>query len=339
MIFVNIIAFSGLNWIAHRLIKRFCVSVCCNEEIKELQFSNTVSEGKVQLRSRFRPNKHTTKVICCRTDNDYVKAIERIIVPSNRVLIMHAILGNNDVPLNAIKGLTNNIAIFEGKSMYDINEFKSLGQFDVIVVDFADYFGNFLLLDMVSLIKILKSVFEPKVHTIIVKSKGLARHASMYVGIHLFNSSLSINAKQYYQDPIVICTTGVTEYRSTIPFIVKEGDKVLEIGCARGTTIKALSSYIGSTGECIGIDMGKVCIDNARKDHQVLLQSNTQIRFVVGDGWDIPYLLSLCPVFNIIYVDIGGMSGVDGLMEAISYIKLLMCAYNSRDYKLQLRYV
>ncbi|CAM9317833.1 unnamed protein product, partial [Ectocarpus fasciculatus] len=132
------------------------------------------------------------------------------------------------------------------------------------------------------------------------------------------------------RDPTVICAVGVVEYRMAIPLIIETGDRVLEIGCARGTTIAMASKHIGSPadgGVCVGIDMGKVCIENSRKDHEQLLEKSSHVSFEVGNGWDVSGLLKLSPYFNVIFVDIGGISGSDGEFEGISFIRQLMCVF------------
>jgi hypothetical protein len=305
--------------------------------------ARTDGSVKLQLRSRFRGANHSARIVCCRCADDYEQCIDALIGPSDRVLIMHAISDSKDRAIQKIKSATQTALFFTGRNVWDISSMQSMGVINVIVIDYSDYFGNFLLCDSLTLIRVLCSVFESDLRTIIVKSKGLTRHAHAYttIGRHLSllkkRDGCCNNKLGKYQNPVVICAVGVGEYRSAIESTVRKGDKVLEIGCARGTTVALISRYIGDDGLCIGVDIGKVCVERARKDNATLLQTHRNVRFEVADAWDIPGLLALNTEFNVIFVDVGGISGVDGESEGLALMRLLMCAYNSTNPNSQLR--
>ena len=305
---------------------------------------STAVTVKPQQRSRFREASHTATIVCCRSTEEYESCIDQLVEPADRVLVMHAFADDNNATLVKIRGLSSEAVLFKGRNMWDIKELISVGSIDVVVVDYSDYFGNFLLCDSVNSIRILCGSLEPCLRTIIVKSKGLVRHAHSYVPVTSFiqqqpTLSLHLNKQKKYQDPKVICAVGVTEYRSAIPLVVKEGDKVLEIGCARGNTVELIADHIGATGMCIGVDIGKVCINRAQKEYSELLKTKPNVTFEIADAWDIPRLLSLANDFNVIFVDVGGISGIDGESEGLALIRQLMCSYNIRDVDRQLRYI
>ena len=51
------------------------------------------------------------------------------------------------------------------------------------------------------------------------------------------------------------------------------------------------------------------------------------VRFEVGDGWDSYGLQQLGVPFNVIFVDIGGLSGTEGQFEAVALIRQLCRAF------------
>jgi hypothetical protein len=58
--------------------------------------------------------------------------------------------------------------------------------------------------------------------------------------------------------------------------------------------------------------MGKVCVDFARNDNRELCDAHENVTFELGNGWDVTRLLQIGQHFNVIFVDVGGISGVDG---------------------------
>lgn len=91
----------------------------------------------------------------------------------------------------------------------------------------------------------------------------------------------------------------------------------------------------------VGIDIGKLCITRARNQQSKLGGHSARIQFEVADAWDMSALqryeidpfkplqadcvhnarslltvhfliCRLDPVFDTIYIDVGGLSGADG---------------------------
>ena len=153
--------------------------------------------------------------------------------------------------------------------------------------------------------------------------------------------------------PIIVASVGVDEYRSTIPSIVGIGDEVLEIGCHGGYSAVLLHNQasgsaessdnacdeidndakVGSArGYCIGVDIGKKIIQRAKQDYP-------EIPFEVADGFNMLELLKLkervlkdhnlvvdesqCQAslgYDVVYVDIGGLSSADGILETLALV-------------------
>ena len=80
----------------------------------------------------------------------------------------------------------------------------------------------------------------------------------------------------------------MSEYRKTIPFFVKQGDDLIEVGCHCGTTTALLYEAVNcggadlkqqnSSGFCVGVDIGKNIIASAKK-------KCPHIVFEVVDAW------------------------------------------------------
>ena len=163
----------------------------------------------------------------------------------------------------------------------------------------------------------------------------------------------------------VVATVGVQEYRETIPYTVRPGDAVLEIGCHLGTSTDLLQSAAAvvladgrsdnnnhdenrGRGYAIGVDIGGKIIKGAKKRYP-------DIHFSVGDAFATAALLrtqreNLLQTggkddtthteqqqqlnqrigFDVIYVDVGGLSGQDGVIESLSLISALANALEPR---------
>jgi hypothetical protein len=151
-----------------------------------------------------------------------------------------------------------------------------------------------------------------------------------------------------------VASIGVEKYRRTIPFTVHKGDVVLEIGCHFGTSTALLHgaalrapSQSDETpnvniekGGCLGVDIGRKIINAARKNYD-------HIPFEVADAWKTADLQQLrahhfpsstatlsCSSdatpkernpfgYDVVYVDVGGLSGSDGLLDTIGLISAL----------------
>ena len=145
----------------------------------------------------------------------------------------------------------------------------------------------------------------------------------------------------------IIGTVGVDQYRDTIPFVVKEGDVCVEIGCHFGTTTTlidqaARGANSGGGGGCLGVDVGPNIISSAKKKYP-------HLSFQVGDGFktgqigrmrDEHFISSgtansslnrnTIPTYDVVYVDIGGLSGSEGLLEAVSLLSSISNSWEPR---------
>ena len=144
--------------------------------------------------------------------------------------------------------------------------------------------------------------------------------------------------------PIIISSVGVSEYRRTIPHVVQQGNSVIEVGCHYGRTTALLAEAVASVGGeddddsdngnghggiCIGVDIGPKIIRRAQSVYPTL-------HFEVGDAWKTLDLLKfkfkymnnikdmdIANVklgYDVVYADIGGLSGAYGTLESLSLI-------------------
>jgi hypothetical protein len=91
-----------------------------------------------------------------------------------------------------------------------------------------------------------------------------------------------------------------------------------------GATTRLLHKHLramGGCGQVVGVDIGKSIIELARKF------GPAEIRYEVVDGWDTAGLLKLSSAFTVVMVDVGGVSSHHGLLEAISLLRQLRCAF------------
>jgi hypothetical protein len=202
-------------------------------------------------------------------------------------------------------------------------------KYDAFVIDISSVAGNDLDLTCISLIKELIAMNqdasgENSCRCIIVKSGSLHKLAQRLV--HTQRLFSGVETLDIYQDrTAIIATVGVEEYRRTIPFVVERGDDVAELGSHFGTTTALLHDTAHNSndknGGCIGFDVGPSIINAARNRFP-------NVPFSVGDAWKSADILrqkkQLMPhssdSFDCVYVDVGGLSGSEGLLEAISLL-------------------
>lgn len=220
----------------------------------------------------------------------------------------------------------------------NLDEWRSIlrqasDSYDVLVVDLNNIVGNDLDLSAVALLKEFDAMFTDKYRLVIIKSLSLNQWAS-----RLVHAQKWIDQKGVYDDippPHIIGTVGVQEYRNTIPYTVRPGDAVLEVGCHLGTSTVMLQEQAGKEGYALGVDVGPKIVEGAR-------QRYPGVNFAVGDAWKTASLLrihnELCQYkrnrrlgFDTIYVDVGGLSGSDGLLEALSLLSALINAMEPRN--------
>ena len=63
---------------------------------------------------------------------------------------------------------------------------------------------------------------------------------------------------------------------------------------------------------------------------QAGVQRRGKVEYLVGDAWDTASLYRISQSFNVIYLDVGGISGADGEMEALALLRQLVCAFARR---------
>ena len=109
-----------------------------------------------------------------------------------------------------------------------------------------------------------------------------------------------------------IATSGVKQYRATIPHWVRPDDVVLEIGCEWGTTSALLAP---ACKELLATDVSPECIERAR-------QMRPGIHFEVLDGFDVRAALDLGKPFTKVYIDMSGLSGYRALLDVVSLLMM-----------------
>jgi hypothetical protein len=209
-------------------------------------------------------------------------------------------------------------------------------KYNGLVVDVSTVAGNDLDLTCISLIKeflALNSSSEDDdnaCRVIIVKSRSLHDLARrLFHAQRILNGAQSLDSEFNIGKTSIIGTVGVEEYRRTIPYVVKEGDAVIEVGSHFGTSTALLHDAArgqdGSStiGGCIGVDVGPHIIESAKKKFPI-------VPFEVGDAWKMADLVRMKSkyfndhpsqrIYDAVYVDIGGLSGSEGLLEAISLL-------------------
>ena len=219
--------------------------------------------------------------------------------------------------------------------------------FDAMILDIAASIGNDLYMTALATAEefmhqqqILDPSFDKRLRVIIVKSRNLSSLARRLVhSQRLFDTTveLPLNLNRTH-DPYIIASVGVEEYRRTIPHVVRPGDSCIEVGCHFGRTTLALYNsavqdpLTGKSykGFCIGVDIGAKIIDHAKKELP-------HIPFAVADAWRVMDLIKLRKQFientasiqdsvwgyDIVYADLGGLSGPDGLLESLALIDAL----------------
>jgi hypothetical protein len=203
--------------------------------------------------------------------------------------------------------------------------------FDVLVLDVNAIVGNDLEWTSLSIVREFTAMYGT-CRVVLIKSLNLNQWATRLV--HGQRWIDNPGAYEKSRGPHIIATVGVQEYRKTIPFTVKTGDSVLEVGCHLGTSSVLLQEAAaqGDAGYCIGVDVGPKIVQGAKERYP-------GVYFSVGDAWKTAALLRVqqdfhaCSKqesnrlgFDVIYVDVGGLSGSDGLLESLSLLSSLMNA-------------
>ncbi|GMI09789.1 hypothetical protein TrRE_jg12866, partial [Triparma retinervis] len=235
---------------------------------------------------------------------------------------------------------------------------QSAPPFNVIVCDIQAMTGNDLPTQMetISTVRDLLALPETPPTTVIIKSAALNTLAWRLVhSQRLFDGTDSLPLEdggfpptEPIKDrppmpslnglPPIVATVGVENYRRAIPYTVRTGDAVLEVGCHAGTTTTLLTKAAGEGGGAIGVDIGPSILEQAKKNYP-------ETMFSVGDAWRTAELARICDRlfpppsnshpssragYDVIYVDVGGLSGADGLLDSLSLLDGLSFALEPR---------
>ena len=120
------------------------------------------------------------------------------------------------------------------------------------------------------------------------------------------------NEKQFKLNTKIFAVRGVYEYRLTIPALVNQNDRILEVGCEWGTTSRMLHE------QCQNL----IATDISAK---VLLKAkniNPEINFKVLDIYDVKSAMALNFDFNKMYVDVSGFSGYKSVLDVLSILNM-----------------
>ncbi len=260
---------------------------------------------------------------------------------------------------------------------------NTLPQYNVVILDLSNMYGNEIFLDFVAAIDIYKSIFNALgMQYLIVKSNFMRAAARKYFNAaqlidksrQVPNTRCNIMYNQFllelqdairgqnvgYLDagPVVLGGRGVNEYRKASLLCIQPGDRVLEIGAHCGKTTKLVADNGASA---VGVDIGPHIVQEAIKRYP-------DVEFHVADAWDINTLMALSKTktkttkkasddvdggdgvgnkeekektddisenefefgWDVILVDVGGLSGDNGLFESLGLLRELSHMFRPR---------
>eukprot|EP00668_Euglena_longa_P038421 GGOE01049425.1.p1 GENE.GGOE01049425.1~~GGOE01049425.1.p1 ORF type:complete len:408 (-),score=134.02 GGOE01049425.1:236-1459(-) len=274
-----------------------------------------------------------TNILCVSLD---VETLDRLQELAHRGRVVHIDM-DHGTP-NAPKPR----AEVEDRTMdaWDITEIKALGvDFQLAVLDMGQWSGRDSLLDALSLLNMYWQAL-PSLRLVICRSKALLQLSQRLLDASTLQAGqkrqrLFLDRPGAPEPPIlldsqhpeclrtvdkVVCAVGVVEYRATIPFVVRDGDEVLEIGCQAGLTTK-LIRQANRSGRVVGSDVAAASIEHAK--HQ---GEGSGVEWAVLDAWDLHGIRSLGD-WTVMYVDVSGISGRNSVQDALalvlSYFRLL----------------
>lgn len=293
-----------------------------------------------------------TKLVCCTSTNEVQRAIDVYCNKTDTVLELGADLG--EVSKHICRRITDGKIVFVDKKrsesktgrckfrdtensefsadrvsfvyLENLGEFKqkiSQGdlvrtKYDVVIMSIGHIIGHDLYMTNLSFSNEIIELMKPR--AIIIKSKTLYSLSRRLVhSQRLFDGTTKLPADmKRSSEPYIVAGVKVDEYRKTIPFVVKQTDVILEVGCHFGKTTQLLDK---SGKYCIGVDIGSKIIKNAK-------QRYPDIKFAVGDAWKTLELIKLRKTlkdddelgYDLVYADIGGLSGSDGYLESLSLL-------------------
>jgi SAM-dependent methyltransferase len=216
--------------------------------------------------------------------------------------------------------------------------------YDILILSVSHILGNDLYMTTLSLANEIVGHMKIRNHpprAIIIKSKSLYSLSRRLVHSQNLDDKRTTRQPSQQQqqlvrssEPLLIATIQVDDYRQTIPHVIQCTDRILEVGCHFGRT----TTLLNDAGDyCIGVDIGPKIIEHAKKQYP-------NITFAVGDAWKTLELLKLqqnsCLAqnnnnnnnmgYDVVYADIGGLSGADGYLEALALLDSLGNALEPR---------
>ncbi|KAL9178854.1 hypothetical protein ACHAXT_003985 [Thalassiosira profunda] len=208
-------------------------------------------------------------------------------------------------------------------------------QYDALVVDMSTVAGNDLELTCIALVREFLALnngdgeSDNPCRAVIVKSGSLQNLARrLYHAQRVISGAQTLDNRHAGGRSLIIGAVGVKQYRETIPFVVREGDVCIEVGCHLGTTATLIDEAAKGgdpvSGGCLGVDVGSSIIKAARKKYP-------HLSFEVGDGFRTGSLARMRTAYfgvhtanrstyDVVYVDIGGLSGSEGLLESVALL-------------------
>lgn len=211
----------------------------------------------------------------------------------------------------------------------------------VLVLDLTAIVGNDLHWSALALIQEFTSLV-PTCQTVLVKSKLLHQWAYRILHAeHWLSRGPRRTRRAPVRSPKIVAAVGVRQYRRTIPVTVQTGDRVMEVGCHFGSTTALLQEQVQGSAttfatRALGVDVDPSIIRAAE-------QRNPGPHYAICDAWKTLQLQRLLQttmgwetsaectsLLDVIYLDIGGLSGADGLMEALVLLQSLQSAFEPR---------
>jgi hypothetical protein len=282
--------------------------------------SSLLSARPRRIRSRFSTNKNLTptkfRVICSPTTKKHQACIKKLVTSHDSVLVVCAENNEGDVAAVMAASCSDDRVAISHASVWDIASLVQLqeqtagGGFTVACLDLT-MCGHMLEADGHALLKMLESLFQHTLHTVLVKSKALERQARSFHNSHSFMQS-GLPRHHICGEVQVICAEGVLDYRATVARTLKEGDRVLEIGCCDGATTFLIAAHLqhlrtiggggraeraswgeGSGGwgegqaaarnqkiQVIGVDIGISVVDKARRVQAMRIAKREVLNYI-----------------------------------------------------------
>ena len=296
---------------------------------------------------------HPAGIIAAPSARELERVVPQLIAPDDSVLCAGLALGSQIDMLKRLAGRVVSVDVprkesrsrrelFQSDAVEDFRPLVRAGdvtaalrpdeRFDCVVVDAAALLGFDLPLDTLSLCEALRRRQETP-PTVLVRSSALATLAGRLCAgddleriariLQMHDERPSLDETRIYEaQPVIVGARGVREYRNCIETVVRPGDRVLELGCHFGTTTAILAEAVGPGGCAMGIDVGTSIIASAKEQHPT-------IDFMVGDAWGVGGLARLGP-WDAVFVDVGGLSGADGTLDALALARSLGAALEPR---------